>query len=113
MALPHYLTSGASSRAHYALLRKLDAAGTLHDADEAIRDEVARCKGVLEGNVSLATGDRGVLRVILSRGVIPPPLSRLNSVLEENEWPGRPGDPTDCAQLEDWKEEAAHACLVS
>lgn len=55
MALPHYLTSGASSRAHYALLRRLDAAPTLHDADEAIREEVARCRAVLEGNVSLAT----------------------------------------------------------
>lgn len=52
MALPHYLTSGASSRAHYALLRKLDTAGTLHDADEAIREEVGRCRTVLEGNVS-------------------------------------------------------------
>ena len=60
MALPHYLTSGASSRAHYALLRKLDAAGTLHDADEAIREEVGRCRTVLEGNVS-------VLPLVVSR----------------------------------------------
>lgn len=65
MALPHYLTSGASSRAHYALLRRLDAAPTLAAADDAVAEEVERCRGVLAASVSPRLPPRVVAGVLV------------------------------------------------
>ncbi|WVQ97544.1 hypothetical protein IAU59_004658 [Kwoniella sp. CBS 9459] len=45
--LPPYLTSGASSRAHHALLVRLNEAGSSQEEDEIISEEISRAKGVL------------------------------------------------------------------
>ncbi|KAK8846534.1 hypothetical protein IAR55_005620 [Kwoniella newhampshirensis] len=46
-SLPPYLTSGASSRAHHALLVKLHSAKSNYEEDEVIRGEIVRAKEVL------------------------------------------------------------------
>lgn len=60
MALPHYLTSGASSRAHYAFLRRLEGTGTLQEADRVVEEEVGRCREVLLKEVSCCSGSSGL-----------------------------------------------------
>lgn len=63
MPLPPYLTSFASSRAHHALLVKLDGAASAQAEDAAVIQEVERCRNLLATNPSsvsnptrLATG---------------------------------------------------------
>lgn len=56
MPLPPYLSSAASSRAHHALLVKLDAVTTQQSEDEAVLAEVERCR------VFLASGPSAVSR---------------------------------------------------
>ena len=45
--LPPYLTSGASSRAHHALLVKLHQADSAQEERRIVSEEVARLKDVL------------------------------------------------------------------
>ncbi|WVF70367.1 hypothetical protein IAT40_005157 [Kwoniella sp. CBS 6097] len=47
VTLPPYLTSGASSRAHHALLVRLNKAGSTQEEDEIISKEVKRAREVL------------------------------------------------------------------
>ncbi|KAL1407959.1 hypothetical protein Q8F55_004756 [Vanrija albida] len=47
MPLPPYLSSSASSRAHHALLVKLDKAASPQAEDAAVTEEVARCRALL------------------------------------------------------------------
>jgi hypothetical protein len=57
--LPPYLTSGASSRAHHALLVKLNAAQSGQEEDVIIREEMVRARETLAAagtsQVSLVT----------------------------------------------------------
>lgn len=50
MPLPPYLTSAASSRAHHALLVRLDEAASPQEEAAIILEEVERCRGVLAKN---------------------------------------------------------------
>lgn len=52
MPLPPYLTSAASSRAHHALLVKLDEAASPQEQDGIVAAEVERCRALLSASPS-------------------------------------------------------------
>jgi AP-4 complex subunit epsilon-1 len=61
--LPSYLTSGASSRSHHALLTKLQIA-TKSEEDTILQEELLRCKSILENKASSAKAAETLIVVL-------------------------------------------------
>lgn len=60
-SLPPYLTSGASSRSHHALLVKLHEARSVQEEDEILRKEIVRQKDLMMAKGQSTVGPGHIL----------------------------------------------------